>query len=51
MIQTTVTDFIKHAKTYFDSVERGEIVRVTRYGKIIAEVRPVHEGFNKKTKC
>ena len=49
MTKTTFTEFRKHAKTYFDSVEKGETVRIIRHGKIIAEVVPPHERFDKKT--
>ena len=48
MTQTTFTEFRKHAKTYFDSVEKGETVRVIRHGKVIAEVVPPHESADKK---
>ena len=48
MTQTTITELRKHAKTYFDSVERGETVRVVRHGKVIAEIGPPHEGLDKK---
>ena len=47
MTQTTFTEFRKHAKTYFDSVEKGETVRVIRHGRVIAEVVPPYE--DKKT--
>lgn len=40
MTQTTFTEFRKHAKTYFDSVEKGETVQILRHGKIIAEIVP-----------
>ena len=49
MTQTTFTEFRKHAKTYFDSVEKGETVQVIRHGKVIAEIVPPHEATNKKT--
>ena len=48
MTQTTFTEFRKHAKAYFDSVERGQTVRVLRHGKVIAEVSPPHEGSGVK---
>ena len=48
MTQTTFTEFRKHAKTYFDSVEKGETVRVIRHGKVIAEIVPPHEAADKK---
>ena len=40
MTQTTFTEFRKHAKAYFDSVEKGETVQVLRHGKVIAEITP-----------
>ena len=48
MTQTTFTELRKHAKTYFDSVEKGETVRVIRHGKVIAEIVPPHEGSDKR---
>ena len=49
MTQTTFTEFRKHAKAYFDSVEKGETIRVLRHGQVIAEVVPPHENSDKKT--
>lgn len=40
MTQTTFTELRKHAKAYFDSVEKGETIRVMRHGKVIAEIVP-----------
>lgn len=48
MTMTTFTEFRKHAKTYFDSVERGETVRVIRHGKVIADIVPPREGLGEK---
>lgn len=48
MTKTTFTEFRKHAKIYFDSVEKGETVRVLRHGKVIAEIVPPREGLDKK---
>ena len=48
MTQTTFTEFRKHAKTYFDSVERGTTVQVLRYGKVIAEITPPHESTDNR---
>ncbi len=48
MTQTTFTELRKHAKTYFDSVERGDTVQVLRHGKVIAEITPPHEGTKEK---
>lgn len=41
MRQATFTDVRNHAKTYFDIVESGESVRVSRNGKPIADIVPV----------
>ena len=49
MTKATFTEFRKHAKTYFDSVEKGETVRIIRHGKVIAEVVPPHEDLGKRT--
>ena len=47
MTQTTSTEFRKHTKAYFDSVEKGETVQVLRHGKVIAEVNPPREDSGK----
>lgn len=48
MTQTTFTELRKHAKTYFDSVERGATIQVLRHGKVIAEITPPHESADNK---
>ena len=48
MTRTTFTELRKHAKTYFDSVERGETIQVLRHGKVVAEIVPPHEGSDSK---
>lgn len=48
MTQATFTEFRKHAKTYFDSVEKGETIQVIRHGKVIAEIIPPHESADSK---
>ncbi len=48
MTQTTFTELRKHAKTYFDSVEKGATVQVLRHGKVIAEITPPHESRDPK---
>ena len=48
MTKTTFTEFRKHAKTYFDSVERGEVIQVLRYGKVIAKIVPPAGGSDDK---
>lgn len=41
MRETTFTELRNQAKSYFDLVEAGEIVRVLRNGKPIAEIHPI----------
>ena len=41
MREVTFTEFRKNAASYFDSVERGETVRVSRHGKPVAEIVPL----------
>ena len=48
MTKTTFTEFRKRAKTYLDSVERGETVQILRHGKPIANITPVDEDPNDK---
>jgi prevent-host-death family protein len=44
MKDTTFTELRNHAKRYFDAVEAGDIVRVFRNGKPIAEIVPIRAG-------
>lgn len=41
MRETTFTELRNHAKTFFDSVEGGETVRVYRNGRPVADIVPV----------
>ena len=41
MKQATFTEIRNHAKQYFDLVESGEVVRVLRNGKPIADIVPI----------
>lgn len=41
MLETTFTELRNHAKDYFDAVEKGNTVRVSRNGKAIAEIIPI----------
>ena len=41
MQDTNVVELRKRIKHYFDAVESGEVVRVYRRGKPIAEILPV----------
>jgi len=41
MRETTFTELRNQAKFYFDLVEEGEVVRVLRNGRAIAEIHPV----------
>jgi len=43
-MDTTFTELRKHAKSYFDAVEKGETVRVYRNGKPVAQITPIHVG-------
>jgi prevent-host-death family protein len=45
MRKTTFTELRNHARDYFDAVEGGEMVRVFRNGKPIAEIVPVRSGI------
>ncbi|MDO8301676.1 MAG: type II toxin-antitoxin system Phd/YefM family antitoxin [Sedimentisphaerales bacterium] len=38
MVHISFTEFRDNAKDYFDAVEKGETVQVTRHGKVIAEI-------------
>lgn len=49
MTRTTFTELRKHAKTYFDSVEKGATIQVLRHGKVIAEISPPHESADSRT--
>ncbi len=41
MRQTTFTELRNNARSFFDAVERGDVVRVFRKGKPIADIVPV----------
>ena len=41
MKQVTFTEFRRNAAALFNSVERGETVRILRHGKPIAEIVPL----------
>lgn len=41
MQETTFTELRAQAKHFFDLVEAGEVVRVTRNGRPIAEIHPI----------
>jgi prevent-host-death family protein len=41
MRETTFTELRNHAKTFFDTVEEGETVRVYRNGRPVADIVPV----------
>jgi antitoxin (DNA-binding transcriptional repressor) of toxin-antitoxin stability system len=44
MQETNVVELRKRIKHYFDVVEGGEVVRVYRNGKPIAEIFPIPKG-------
>lgn len=41
MREVTFTEFRRNAASYFNSVEKGETVRISRHGKPIAEIVPL----------
>jgi prevent-host-death family protein len=43
MRETTVAELRKHTKECFDSVERGEVIRVYRRGYPVAEIVPLRK--------
>lgn len=45
MLDATFTELRNQAKHYFDLVESGEIVRVLRNGKPIAEIHPIAQDL------
>lgn len=45
MREANFTDLRNQAKHYFDLVESGEIVRVLRNGKPIAEIHPIAQDL------
>jgi prevent-host-death family protein len=44
MKEATVAELRKHTKAYLDAVEDGEVVRLYRRGKPIAEIVPLRSG-------
>ncbi len=45
MRDATFTELRNQAKRYFDLVESGEVVRVLRNGKPIAEIHPIADDL------
>lgn len=45
MKQATFSELRNHAKRYFDFVEAGETVRISRNGKPIADIVPVSQDL------
>lgn len=41
MLETTIAELRKHTKRYFDAVELGDIIRVYRRGRPVAEIVPI----------
>lgn len=41
MKTTSFTEFRKHAAEFLDEVEKGEVVRILRHGKAVADISPV----------
>ena len=42
MKTVSFTEFRKHAAEFLDEVERGEVIRILRHGKAVADISPVH---------
>ena len=38
MVKISFTKFRQNAKSYFDKVEKGEVIRIFRHGKVVAEI-------------
>lgn len=54
MKEATFTELRNHAKHYFDLVEAGEVLRVLRNGKPIAEIHPIPArlpSWKKRSAC
>ncbi len=45
MKQATFSELRSHAKRYFDMVESGELVRIVRNGKPIADIVPLQQDL------
>jgi prevent-host-death family protein len=41
------TEFRNNASLYLNEVEKGEIIKITRHGKAIAEIMPPSSDLNK----
>ncbi len=44
MKTTNFTEFRKHAAEFLDEVENGEVIRILRHGKAVADISPVLIG-------
>ena len=44
MITITFTEFRNRASAMMDDVEKGEVVRILRHGKPIAEITPITDA-------
>ena len=45
----TFTQLRNNARYYFDAVENGEIVKIKRHGRIIAEIKPATDDDTNHT--
>jgi len=50
MVKISFTKFRQNAKSYFDKVERGEVIRIYRHGKVIAEIISPQQSSGKRKK-
>ena len=38
MVKISLTKFRQNTKSYFDKVEKGEVICIYRHGKVVAEI-------------
>ena len=50
MVKISFTKFRQNAKTYFDKVEKGEVIRIYRHGKVVAEIISPRQSLSQRKK-
>ena len=45
MQEVNIAELRKHTKAYFDAVEQGDVLRVYRKGRQVADIVPVPKSF------
>jgi prevent-host-death family protein len=43
MREATIAELRKHTREYFDDVETGEVIRILRRGRPVADIVPVRQ--------